>query len=39
MLVDSDEVLGLLDMSIELASSLMVADLDRLGRRTETRVV
>ena len=39
MLVDWDEVLGLLDMSIELVSSLMVADLDRLGQRTGLRVV
>jgi hypothetical protein len=39
MLVDWDEMLGLLDMSIELASSLMVADLDRLRQRTEMRVV
>jgi hypothetical protein len=39
MLVDWDEVLGLLDMSIELVSSLMVAGLDRWGQRTRSRVV
>jgi hypothetical protein len=39
MLVDWEDVLGLLDMSNELKSSLMVADLDRLGQRTEMRVV
>lgn len=39
ILVDWDEVLGLLDMSIELVSSLMVADLDRWGQRTRLRVV
>ena len=38
MLVDWDEVLGLLDMSNELVSSLMVADMDRWGQRTELGV-
>ena len=39
MLVDWDERLGLLDKSIELASSLMVADRDRVRQQTGMRVV
>jgi len=38
MLVDWDEVLGLLDMFNELVSSLMVADMDRWGQGTRVRV-